>query len=107
MFQINGETWNISMVSPNHPKLRRLNGGYTIGACDDTTKTIYINYNLNSRYLQKVLCHEITHAAMFSYNIDITLEQEELLADLIATYGMEIIEITNVIFHRIKKIRET
>lgn len=107
MFQINGETWSISLVSSNHPKLQRLNGTYTIGACDDTTKTIYIDYNLNEYYTRKVLCHEITHAAMFSYNIDITLEQEELLADLVATYGMEIIEITNVIFNRIKEIRET
>ena len=49
----------------------------------------------------------MTHAAMFSYNIDITLEQEELLADLIATYGMEIVDMTNVIFNRIKEIRET
>lgn len=107
MFQINGETWKISMVSPNHPKLQRLDGSYTIGVCDDNVKTIYVNYNLNDKYLQKVLCHEMTHAAMFSYNIDITLEQEELLADLIATYGMEIVEMTNVIFNRIKEIRET
>jgi hypothetical protein len=34
-----------------------------------------------------VLSHELTHAAMFSYNIDLSYEQEELFADLIATYG--------------------
>lgn len=37
--------------------------------------------------LKKILCHEITHAAMFSYNVDLSIEQEELVADLIATYG--------------------
>ena len=52
--------------------------------------------------LKKVLCHEITHAAMFSYDIVLTLDQEELLADLIATYGEEIIEVTNKIFSKIK-----
>ncbi len=52
--------------------------------------------------LKKVLCHEIVHAAMFSYNVDLTLEQEELVADLIATYGEEIIEITNQMFKKIK-----
>lgn len=53
--------------------------------------------------MRKVLCHEITHAAMFSYDILLTAEQEELLADLIATYGEEIIYTTNQIFRRIKK----
>jgi len=37
--------------------------------------------------MKKVLCHELTHAAMFSYGIELSIEQEELLADLIATYG--------------------
>jgi len=53
--------------------------------------------------LKKVLCHEITHAAMFSYDVNLSIEQEELLADLIATYGEEIIEVTNRIFRKIKK----
>ena len=41
--------------------------------------------------MKKVLCHEITHAAMFSYNVNLSLEQEELVADLISTYGEEIV----------------
>lgn len=39
---------------------------------------------------------------MFSYNIDLSLEQEELVADLIATYGEEINEITNQTIKKIK-----
>ena len=39
---------------------------------------------------------------MFSYNVDLTLEQEELVADLVATYGEEIIDITNTVFKKIK-----
>lgn len=35
---------------------------------------------------------------MFSYNIDLSVEQEEIIADLISTYGEEIIYITNKIF---------
>ena len=58
--------------------------------------------DLQDNFLKKVLCHEIVHAAMFSYNVDLTLEQEELIADLIATYGQEIIDITNTIFSKIK-----
>ena len=40
---------------------------------------------------------------MFSYNINLTIEQEEVLADLIATYGQEIVHITNLVFKRIKE----
>lgn len=54
--------------------------------------------------LKRVLCHEITHAAMFSYNVELTYEQEELLADLLATYGSEIISITNEIFKKLKGV---
>ena len=103
MFTINGESWDIELCHPMHPKLRRSDNSLSIGACDDYDKTIYLNRNLDGFLLRKVLCHEITHAAMFSYDVNLTLEQEEMLADLIATYGKEIIEITNVMF---KKLRE-
>ena len=103
MFSINGENWGIKLVSSQHPKLLRTDGSLTIGSCDDQTKTIYINEDLNADLFKKVLCHEITHAAMFSYNIDLTYDQEELLADLISTYGQEIIITTNKIFKRIKE----
>lgn len=102
MFDINGISWQIVKTSPNHPKLFRSDGSLSIGACDNISKTIYLNENLTGSKLKKVLCHEITHAAMFSYDVNLTHEQEELLADLIATYGEEIIEITNKIFRKIR-----
>ena len=102
MFKINGEEWKVVAVSPAHPVLLKSNGGYTIGACDDLVKKIYISEDLSGPLMKKVLCHEIAHAAMFSYNVDLTYEEEELLADLMATYGSEIIEITNQIFQKIK-----
>lgn len=107
MLNINGEEWRIVLVSPTHPALFMSNGKLTIGSCDDNTKTIYINNQLNNRMIRKVLCHEITHACIFSYNVDLDLAQEELLADLVATYGQEIIQETNKIFCRLKEIRET
>lgn len=39
---------------------------------------------------------------MFSYNVDLSLEQEELIADLISTYGQEIVYITNKIFNKLQ-----
>ena len=101
MITINGEVWRVRMVSPYHPILNY--GSYlpALGCCDDITKTIYINNAQDTDSIKKVLCHELTHAAMFSYNVELSLDQEELLANLIATYGQEIIAITNKIFKRI------
>lgn len=103
MLNINGEDWTVLLVSPWHPNLYRSDGSLTIGSCDDDLKTIFISNSLTSEKMKKVLCHELTHAAMFSYNIELNSYQEELLADLIATYGQEIIYTTNKIFNRIKK----
>ena len=103
MFEINGYEWYLKFVEPYSIELQRDDGSYTPGMCDNTTKTIYIDSTLHGRFLKKVLCHEITHAAMFSYNIELSLEQEELLANIIATYGAEIIQITDTIFKKLKE----
>lgn len=104
MVNINGEGWDVLLVPPSHPELQRSDGSWTIGMCNDETKCIYISDNIKSKSLmKKVLCHELTHAAMFSYNVDLTYEQEEVVADIISTYGQEIIHMTNLIFNRIKK----
>ena len=103
MVNINGENWRIYLVPSWHPVLIRSNGTTTIGACDDQKKAIYILDGLSIKKFKKVLCHELTHACMFSYDIELSLEQEELLADLVATYGAEIIYKTNSIFKRLKE----
>lgn len=103
MFEINNILWKILFVPFNYYILQRPSGDYTLGATVSDTKTIYIVDNLSMQQTKKVLCHELTHAAMFSYNVYLSLDQEELLADLIATYGEEIIYITNKIFKKIQK----
>jgi hypothetical protein len=102
LFNINGEEWGIIAVKPNDFHLRRADGGFAVGVCDDNLKTIFVATGLSLVFLKKVLCHEIVHAAMFSYNVELTLEQEELIADLIATYGEEIFDVTNQMFKKIK-----
>ena len=39
---------------------------------------------------------------MFSYKVELTYDQEELLADIISTYGKEIVMVTNKVFKKIK-----
>lgn len=104
MFTINNETWYIKAVNADFPKLWRENGSRTVAVCDDDTKTIYISNQVKGGFLKKVLCHEITHAAMFSYNVMLSIEEEEMVADIIATYGDEIISVTNHIFKKFKGV---
>ena len=102
MININGENWRVLLVSPFHPQLQRSDGTWSIGACDDYYKTIYLSENLDTKTMKKVLCHELVHACMYSYNVDLNYEQVELVANVIATYGQEIIHMTNSIFARLK-----
>lgn len=106
MININGEDWRVLLVSANHPQLTRSDGTWTLGACDDYMKSIYLYEGLTPCEMRRVLAHELTHAAMFSYNVELGIQQKELFADLIATYGQEIVCKTNIFFKRIKENRE-
>lgn len=101
-FVINGVSWWVQLVPATHSKLRIAFGEYALGACDSSTRTIYIRHSLNDRRMKKVLCHEIAHAAMFSYGVELSQYEEEVVADILANYGFEIITITDKIFNFIK-----
>lgn len=103
MIEINNVFWSVKLVPANYYILQKDNGSFAVGACDYPTRTIYINENVYGAFFKKVLAHELTHAAMFSYNVNLTVEEEELLADIIATYGEEIISITNTIFIKLRE----
>ena len=51
------------------PMLLRDDGSMAVGVCDSVTQSIYINEYVVIDFLKKILCHEITHAAMFSYGV--------------------------------------
>lgn len=103
MFTINNQQWKVAYVPNFHSTLTRADGSVSIGSCDNTTHTIYLNQNLYGGLLKKVLCHQISHAAMFSYNVKLDPLQEQVIADLIATYGEQIISITNKIFNKLQE----
>ena len=104
MFIINNELWKVIFVNERHSALLKPNGTFAIGACDDYSKTIFLSKNLSDESLKRVLCHEITHAIMFSYNIRMPLAQEELFAELMAIFGEEVTTISNILFsYLIKK----
>lgn len=101
MIKINGEVWRVRLVSPHHPMLTTREGRPAVGCCDDITKTIFLSNILNQKFMKKVLCHEIVHAAMYSYDVPITDEVEEIVADLIATYGNEIMNLSHMSYNKV------
>lgn len=97
---INNIIWHIKFVSDYDSSLLKTDKTYALGACYNSTKTIYINSSLYGGLLRKVLSHEITHAVILSQNIVLDYEQEELFANLIANYGKEILELTELIMNK-------
>jgi hypothetical protein len=103
MFVLNGIVWKIKIVPPNYPLLQMPDGNYAVGVCDSNYQLICVNNQLRGAYFKEVLCHEIVHAAMFSYNIQITREFEEFIANFVSRYGQQIIQITDAMFKNIKR----
>lgn len=104
MFQINGRIWQIKYATPGSKNLRRSDGSETVGVTNLNDGVIYLSTALSGPFLRKVLIHELTHAAMFSYGIVVDIDTEELICDLIASHGDEIIGLADGIFKRIKRI---
>ena len=99
---INGVRWRVRLVSPAHPLLLTPWKTHALGVCDKVTQTICVDETLSPQLLKEVLCHEIVHAFMFSYMIDLSYSEEELVAELMSQYGEEILETTNIIYDRIR-----
>ena len=104
MFQINGISWNVVFVPASSSELMRSDGSRTVGMTDWNQKTVFVSRSLYGPFLRKVLIHEICHTAVFSYGIELNIEQEEFLCDFIASYGDEIFGVVDELFRAIKRI---
>lgn len=100
---INNILWKIKCVGFNNSNLYRNDGTLTIGMTDNNKCTIYINENLDGKMLYDVICHELCHAFVFSYNINIPVEMEEMLCQFICDYGKTILDCTDEIAGNIIK----
>lgn len=62
---------------------------------------MYLSTELSGSLLQRVMIHELGHCVIFSYGLTgwfDSIEAEETACNLIADYGMEILEIYGDIF---------
>lgn len=101
-FIINGIVWHIQYVSVNNPQLMRTDGSRTVGMTDWNTCTVYLANNLQGRFKERVLCHELCHCICFSYDIKMNIKQEEFLANWISLYGREVIELLDDLLYKSK-----
>lgn len=92
-FTVNGNTWVVKFVRLADKNLRRSDGSFTLGICDNNIKTIFIANNQSDYKTEHILCHEITHAICFEYNIILPIDTEEWLCNFMADHGKEIIYI--------------
>lgn len=98
---MNGIAWHIRLVKSNSPILKRSDGSWSVGACDKNDRCIYLSENLHGSFLERVLCHELTHAACLSWNVSISMETEELICDFMSKHGKEIIYILDNLMRNI------
>lgn len=99
---INGVVWRVRLVSPAHPLLLTPWKTHALGVCDKVTQTICVDKTLSPQQLKEVLCHEIVHAFMYSYMIDLSYSEEELVAELMSKYGEDILQVTDAIYNGIR-----
>ena len=67
--RINNNLWCIVFTYPQNPNLRMSDGRQVLGLCDNNIKTIFIADNQSDYKTEHILCHEITHAICFEYDI--------------------------------------
>lgn len=103
MFILNGVVWKVKIVPPDYPLLLMPSGRYAVGVCDNTYRLICVSNQMHGALFKEVLCHEIVHAAVYSYNIQISHDFEEFIANFVSKYGQQIIQTTNVMFTNIKR----
>lgn len=106
MFNVCGNEWALVYCRPNDIKLRRPDGVYTLGVADNNCKTVFISDSLSPHMFQKVLIHEICHCYVFETGYEVEPEVEEIIADFVSIFGINVIETaTYIMDNYIDKIK--
>lgn len=101
-FEMNGYLWRVRFTYPSDPVLIDRTGTMTVAVTDPGTMTIYLSDELSGDFLLRVLIHELSHCAMFSFNLlpeihrmvkkKYWIEAEEWCCNLLSDYGRMIYE---------------
>jgi len=98
-FVVNGDYWNINVVSPGSPDLIDRTGVPRLATANPLTHTISIDSSLRAPLIDKVLLHEVAHAITMSRSIldwlkayvpsDLYHNLEEWVAWFVENYSIE------------------
>ena len=99
-FILNGYYWRVKYVDPLSPLLRDRTGHQTVATTDPTNHCVCLSSELSGDFLNRVLIHELGHAAMISFGLlgeihrmvkpQYWIEAEEWVCNFIADYGVRI-----------------
>ena len=90
--RINNYEYKVCIVGPDNDKLIYNDGKYHCGMTHFVQKEIYIANNLPNETFLNVLIHELIHAYIDSYGMSQVEWNEEIIADFVGTYLLNIYE---------------
>lgn len=97
------QIWDVKVVSPHDTSLC-VDGSYCRGACWCDRLTIAISNELNEKTLRRVIAHELTHALLWSSQVQIPEQfTEEQVCDFMAIYGAFIATFTEDVYTTVSK----
>lgn len=99
-FSVNGDVWGIAFVPPYSDYLW-MGDRFTVGVTDRSDHMIYLSDGLYGNFLRAVLSHEICHAIMASYDIDMDIPDEECVCQIMENYGDEVSKLTEEIMENL------
>lgn len=93
--KINNNNYILYMLPPNSVELQMEDGNFHTGVTDFHKKEIYIADNLTNDTKRYTIIHEITHALIDSYGFLQVEWTDEIVADFVANYLPNILDILN------------
>lgn len=102
--KIHNNIYNIHLINKNSKYLVMDDGEVHSGVTDFITKDIYIRNDLNDSSLKYTLYHEITHAYIESYGLLQIDWNDEIVADFIANYMIDIFKTIDEISNKLRRV---
>ncbi len=102
--KIHNNIYNIHLINKNSKYLVMDDGEVHSGVTDFITKDIYIRNDLNDSSLKYTLYHEITHAYIESYGLLQIDWNDEIVADFVANYMIDILETIDEITSKLRRV---
>ena len=96
--KINGLKWKVHFVKSSSPKLANDNNSESfLGVAYCKKCEIYIDKSLSKPLRKQTVIHELVHALLFSYGIDIEGATEENVCDFIGAHLDELVRLKEAI----------